>query len=190
MTKCVHPRIALRLMTEFVNTACDLTYGRKEMDSVLHLYAAEEAEKDPTIQVCTKECVIRKGDDFGTYLVGATDTIYITYNYDSFDDVGTMALEDFLSHRFPLALNFHLIVFTLLHELGHNETEHLLVDYDRQKEIDTLISNASNPFDIMENYFTMQDELLATTWAIEWLQDEKHQQIAREFEKKFLACFE
>jgi hypothetical protein len=188
MTKCLHPRIALRLMTEFLSAACDLTYNAKKENGIIYLYSDADKEKDPTIQSYPMECVIRKGDYFATY-GDEDDTLYFTYNYEELDSLDIQILKIFLSEHFPNALDYHFIVFTLLHELGHNETRHLLKNYDRQKELEK-ISNLNSPMQSTLEYFMLPDEILATNWAAEWLQNENNQRIAKAFEEKFLACFE
>ena len=38
-------------------------------------------------------------------------------------------------------------------------------------------------------YFKLPDEKAATDWAIEWLSHPENRRKAKEFEKKFFACF-
>jgi O-antigen/teichoic acid export membrane protein len=47
----------------------------------------------------------------------------------------------------------------------------------------------SNVLDVAMMYFLLPDEMSATDWAVEWLQDAEHRRIAKAFEKKFFACF-
>jgi hypothetical protein len=188
MAKCLHPRIALRLMTEFVNSASDLVYyGKEEDEHMMRICTEAEAKADPTIKAYKKECIIRKGECFETR--DDWDYFFIHYNYDSLEDIDSLFMQEFLYDKLPHIFDFHFIVFVLLHELGHNETAHLLGDYDREVELDKL-AKIPNPIEAAESYFTLKDEWLATTWAANWLLDENHQRIAKEFETKFLACFE
>ena len=105
------------------------------------------------------------------------------------DKGGKYFRQDFVK-RCPLAKGFSDVTISLLHEIGHTYTKvYLPDDYSREKEysaLDAITDATERCF----AYFKMLDEVLATDWAIEWLQDTDNRKLAKAFEKKFWSCFE
>jgi len=83
---------------------------------------------------------------------------------------------DFIS-RCPLAQGFANVTISILHEIGHffHPFEFLACDVDEY-------NNA-----IGKDHFKLECEIVATNWAIEWLQDKNHRKIAKEFERYFFG---
>ena len=112
------------------------------------------------------------------------DTFEIRYNLEELADEGCKQFRKDFEKRCPMAKGFADITIALLHEIGHHacgECEY--EDYDREEElkfIRTLPYEMRNLF-----YFLLPDEMDATNWAIEWLQNPNNRKIAKQFEKKF-----
>ena len=98
------------------------------------------------------ECEI--GSDFCVYL--DEDLIHWSLLYK--DECGQAFYQNFIE-RFPRAKGFGLFTLSLLHELGHLETEW---DMEDDSELDT--DSLSN-----EDYFALHNEKIATDWAGEYL---------------------
>lgn len=109
----------------------------------------------------------RMGSDFCVYLnenVIEWTLIYVEKGGEAF-------YNNFIK-RFPLAQKLNLFTLSLLHELGHLETEDEIIE--DKKEFDTNISD--------EEYFNLYNEVIATDWAGEWI--ETHLQEAENLNKK------
>lgn len=86
---------------------------------------------------------------------------------------------DFMIGRSPIAKKFSNVTISILHELGHYYNREI---YDNTPEAEYKKSLKSN-----EAHFNLPCELVATDWAIEWLQDKKNRKLARKFEGKFFG---
>ena len=90
------------------------------------------------------------------------------------DEMDKMFRQDFVA-RCPLAQGFANVTISILHEIGHYmfPCEYLTTDpaeYDKATGWD---------------HFKLECEVVATNWAIEWLQDKNHRKVAKEFERDF-----
>ena len=87
---------------------------------------------------------------------------------------------------------FEDITISLLHELGHLETnDEIRKEFPMWlRELAEIGLNGKYDSDKEKNYvyFTLPDEKAATEWAIDWLT--KNAAVAKEFEKEFLKCWE
>jgi hypothetical protein len=153
------------IMKKFVNTASDLPFK---------------------VRLC-------KGNRFeSSALYGI-----IRYNLDDPFDITDTRFRNYWGDVWSPFKGFANITQTLLHELGHLETDaemrEIYTFEKRNHDIDKLqeaveagrMTEAEH--DIA--YFTLPDEAKATEWAIEWLKDKRHRQIAKAFEKEFFKCF-
>ena len=171
--KCVHPRKVHRLMEDFLNYACDLF-----CDDV------------------KTEIILKKGSCFsaeGVDCVADCEELEIEYNLDQVWDEGADLFRRFWTAKVPMLQEFSNITLTLLHELGHLETNDevraVFTFKDRHvtwEAIDLLFDN-----DTEKNfrYFEIPDEASATQWGIDWLADAEHQRVVKIFEQNFMACF-
>ena len=170
-----HPRLAIRYMKNFIEQAMDeeLTFS----DNIPY------------------EVALKKDSNFCAYLTYSSDfRVVIGYNFEKYSHDKAFR-KNFIA-RCPLARGFASITLTLLHELGHFETEDYISDeYDRDKaliEIRKRAKEESPNLSVDElnekYYFPLEDETLATDWAIEWLQDKNNRKIAKQFEKNFFSC--
>lgn len=61
--------------------------------------------------------------------------------------------------RFPIVKNFSIFTLSLLHELGHLETEDIIIDDTEERNKD--LTN--------DEYYNLYNEKIATDWAGEWI---------------------
>ena len=108
------------------------------------------------------------GDEFYVYL----DENLICWTLIC-DDEGAIAFEENFRKHFPIAKNFDVFTLSILHEIGHLETEDEMID-DTQYRNSEKITN--------EEYFKLHNERIATEWAGDWL--EENYSIAKNFENK------
>lgn len=63
--------------------------------------------------------------------------------------------------RFPKAKNFSVFTLSILHEIGHLETEDIMIN-----DVDLRNKTLTN-----EQYFNLFNEKIATDWAGDWIND-------------------
>lgn len=194
-----HPRKVMWAMRDFMNEASDLTYeaiffpSQEECDkngwdffeSFHHTYTEEYPRECKMINFTgTKQgfCAINCYDE-------DLEIFEIGYNIDQLFSKGNTQFRRHFEAICPMARGFADITISLLHELGHFSTEQEIEGYDRRTEIDFLEKYVPKEV-INYAYFMLPDEMAATLWAVEWLQDAENRKIAKAFEKKFFACFE
>lgn len=123
----------------------------------------------------------RMGTDFCVYL----NENVIEWTLIYVENGGEAFYNNFVK-RFPQAENLGLFTLSLLHELGHLETEDEIIEDER--EFDKNISN--------EEYFNLPNETIATNWAGEWIEshlkeaeslDRKLEKIIFKFYEKYLT---
>ena len=83
----------------------------------------------------------------------------------------------FFIERCPLAQGFANVTISILHELGHwfNPIEYLISDVDAYNSA------------LGVDHFFLPCELIATDWAVEWLQDKAHRKMAKAFERIYFG---
>lgn len=97
------------------------------------------------------------------------------------------SFEKFVENTFP-DINCNTFIWSLLHEIGHHETidnwtgdEQYIFDSMKEDLEDRLLEEKE--FDICTEYYSVPDELEATTWAAEYIRD--HEPELRSFWDKF-----
>lgn len=95
-------------------------------------------------------------------------------NLNQNDEGDKMFRKDFV-RRCPLAQGFSNVTLSILHELGHWFHPQEYLDSDPEE-----YSNA-----IGWQHFALPCEIIATDWAIEWLQDPNNRKVAKKFEREF-----
>lgn len=98
------------------------------------------------------ECEI--GADFCAYPLDGIIEWSLLY----VENGGKEFYENFVS-RFPKAEGFNLFTLSILHEIGHLET---VAHYECDTEIRKRTVNS-------EDYFKLHNEVIATNWAGEWI---------------------
>lgn len=172
--KCVHPRKAKKLMQDFVNCASDLFCDDEKTEIILvksDYFSAESVD-------CVADC----------------EELEIYYNFDQIWDDGAELFRNYWVKKESILNDFSNITLTLLHELGHLETNDQIRKSFTYEKRHLLYSSINFLYDNDEEknyqYFAMPDETAATEWGINWLKKAENKKIAKEFEKKFLACFQ
>ena len=94
-----------------------------------------------------------------TFCAGMDDyTIFYTIPDGSKGEVAFCA--NFIQ-RYPIAANYSPLLLSILHELGHLETEWMMEDEPKNLKYRALTD---------EEYFNLYNERIATDWAGEWLE--------------------
>lgn len=176
-SKCAQPRKCSKLMKEFLSDASDLNTDLEFGDDVIEIKRYVSLQKG------------RYG--FRAY-VGA-HTIKIEYDFNSManNDDGQREFRRNVVMRDASMKGFSDVTLSLLHELGHFETEDSVPDgYDRLKAKKQYMKWCGNDIvRINMMYFSLPDEWLATQWAIDWLSDEENRKRAKRFERDFFKAW-
>lgn len=118
----------------------------------------------------------------------------IEYHFDGLCDKGMKYFRAHWTAKSPMLKGFADVTITLLHEIGHVETDAEIrktFDYGmRMLAWAAIDARYDSIKEKNEQYFEMPDEKTASEWGIEWLSNPKNRKIAKRFEKKFFACFE
>jgi len=114
------------------------------------------------IQTIDNEYNCRMGLDFCACL----DENVIEWTIIYAEKSGKAFYEDFIK-RFPKADGFGLFTLSILHEVGHLETEDEMIE--NTIDVDTLTN---------EQYFKLHNEKIATNWAGTWLENNYKEAVA------------
>lgn len=127
--------------------------------------------------VAGEHVIIIRSDDWALSMVDAKPRLLLPYNLMKNDEGDKQFRQDFVE-RCPLGRGFANVTISILHEIGHhfNREEYIFCDYDEYE-------NAYG-FD----HFKLPCEIVATNWAIEWLQDPENRKIAKAFEREFFTA--
>lgn len=104
------------------------------------------------------ECVAEVGTDFSYYL--ASNTINYTLIVS---EIHINTFTTFVNNLFP-TIHADPFLWSVLHELGHHETEDDFED-DEWKEYDDIVSNWDSFNQKDEEYYNLPIEYAATSWA-------------------------
>lgn len=102
-----------------------------------------------------KEYNCELGSDFCVYL----DKQLIHWSILCQDETAKAFYQNFIL-RFPQAKELSIFTLSILHEVGHLETENEMID-DTNINTDSLTN---------EKYFALYNEKIATDWAGEWIE--------------------
>ncbi len=98
------------------------------------------------------------------YIAVESDTFEVNFNDYEINYAVENEVDDFYNNfveRFPLAGNFAPFVLSLLHEVGHLETEDDIIDDTEERN---AITNTAD-------YFNLYNEAIATDWAGFFIED-------------------
>ena len=118
------------------------------------------------------ECTAEMGLDFSYYY--ATNTIEWTFFITEITDDSFIK---FLEEKFP-DINCNIFIWSLLHEVGHHET----IDswtyeeqecFDKEKDRIQALFNQTSSSEYCFQYYSLPDEMLATTWAANYIRNNK-----------------
>ena len=185
---CIHPRKVRKVMKQFLNETCDLTYT----------YLADEPD---TIAIKSDTITIElsKGRQFcaegiDTVNDAVNGVLNIYYNLDQLSHKVTKIFRSYWTEKNPMLKGFSDVTLALLHELGHFETADEIRETftfaDRTLAMTAIRNNCHDLKSANYTYYKMPDETAATEWAINWLSNAENRKKAKAFEKKFFACFE
>lgn len=106
-----------------------------------------------------------------------TDCCEFIHYSTTTDGEGDIAFRKNFISRCPIAANYSDALISLLHEIGH-----IVMD----EESDGM--SVGVVCDTYEEYFAMHDEMIATNWAIDWLNNKANEKLAKDFEEKWLTA--
>ena len=186
------PRKVVWVMRDFINEIHGLTYmdvslpyiKGESLDEWFERFSNAVDEEIPSqVKMTYREegfavCPIEKDDP----------EFHFFYNLDELYSKGHKQFAQDFFARCPMGRGFASITITILHEIGHMNAQQDFEGYNRIEAIRELKNNFPRET-INFEYFKLPDEKAATDWAIEWLSHPENRRKAKEFEKKFFACF-
>ena len=186
------PRKVIWVMRDFINEIHGLTYmdvslpyiKDESLDKWFERFSNAVEEEIPSqVKMTYREdgfavCPIEKDDP----------EFHFFYNLDELYSRGHKQFAQDFFARCPMSRGFASITITILHEIGHMNAQQDFEGYNRIEAIRELKNNFPRET-INFEYFKLPDEKAATDWAIEWLSHPENRRKAKEFEKKFFACF-
>lgn len=165
----------------------------------------EEVEKVMSDFINSIRCLMFEDKGFATFEIAKMDgfcavissmylmedTCKIGYNLSELTDSGMKLFRRNLEERFPSARGFANITWALLHEMGHFCTDIFVEEnFDEREKMKEEVRQIADYVERQNAYFDLPTERLATNWAIRWMLTGNNSRKAKEFEKKFFACFE
>lgn len=188
----IKPRKVVWIMRDFINEIHGLTYLDVRIPCVEGETFDEWFERfcnATEIEVPSQVKMVKREQGFA---VCPSEKDYpefsFYYNLEELYSKGHKQFaQDFFS-RCPAGRGFASITITILHELGHMNTQQKFEGYNRMEAIENLEKNFPNET-INFEYFKLPDEKAATDWAIEWLSHSENRKKAKAFEKRFFECF-
>lgn len=186
------PRKVIWVMRDFINEIHGLTYmdvrlphiENESTDEWFERFCNATEEEIPSrVKMTYREkgfavCTIEKDEP----------EFHFFYNLDELYSKGSKQFAQDFFARCPMGRGFASVTITILHEIGHMNAQQKFEGYNRIKAIRELEKNFPRET-INFEYFKLPDEKAATDWAIEWLSHPENRRKAKEFEKKFFACF-
>lgn len=203
--KCIHPRKMVRYMKEFLEQANDITFNCSYLKPAPVGVDKYEwfCNQDNWIEeelLCSVRITKNKRDNFcanlGEFFNEDESILHVSYENSLLK--GPYCRNVFTRNfhrRAPFTRGFAGVTISLLHELGHFETDEKAKEqypnFDRRMALLEAHLKSKTTEELNEKYyFNFPDERMATEWAIEWLKDAEHRKIAKAFEKNFFECFE
>lgn len=186
------PRKVIWVMRDFINEIHGLTYTDvslpyikgESLDEWFERFSNAVEEEIPSqVKMTYRE------DGFAVCIAEKDDPeFHFFYNLDELYSRGHKQFAQDFFARCPMGRGFASITITILHEIGHMNAQQDFEGYNRIEAIRKLKNNFPGET-INFEYFKLPDEKAATDWAIEWLSHPENRRKAKEFEKKFFACF-
>lgn len=124
---------------------------------------------------CGEHVIIsRDRSEWSFSMIDSKPRLFLPVDLDARDESDRLFRKDFVA-RCPLARGFADVTLSILHEIGHHfhREEYIFCDYDEYE-------NAYGA-----DHFKLPCEMVATDWAIEWLQDPEHRKQAKAFEREY-----
>ena len=128
-------------------------------------------------QVIGEKVIIQQQDDWGMNIAYSKPHLCIPANLDyELNELDIMFRDNFIS-RCPLAIDFADVTLSILHEIGHH--------FHREEYIFMNLKKYNSAYGL--DHLNLECEIVATNWAIEWLQDPEHRKMAKQFEREFFS---
>lgn len=115
----------------------------------------------------------RERDGWEMIMSDAHPRLGLPKNLDENDEGDKSFRKDFVT-RCPLARGFANVTLSILHELGHH--------FNREVYIFSDVNE-----DDYDSHYLIPYEIVATDWAIEWLQDADNRRFAKAFEHEYFG---
>lgn len=124
--------------------------------------------------VANEPVAIARDEEWAIYLNHPYPYISVPKNLSIKDNGDKAFRRDFVS-RCPMAQGFADVTLSILHEIGHhfNRDSFDESEYEGEEE---------------ETHFSLPCEIIATNWAIEWLQSKENRRVAKAFEKEYFGA--
>ena len=120
---------------------------------------------------------ITRSDDWSSNMCDRHPRITIPYDPTKRDEGDRLFRIDFVK-RCPLARGFADVTLSILHEIGHHFHRDEFIFMTDVKEYEEAEG---------ADHFKFPCEVVATDWAIAWLQNPQNRRIAKAFERDFFG---
>jgi hypothetical protein len=120
--------------------------------------------------------IVRERSDWGMSLATSRPRLTLPKDIDEKDEDDRLFRQDFIT-RCPLARGFADITLTILHEVGHHFNREAYIFCDAKE-----YNNATGA-----DHFKLHCEMVATDWAVQWLQSARNRSIAKAFEHAYFG---
>lgn len=180
---CVSPKKAVRTMREFANAVSTLTCYDDD-NTIIKMPIVFRKDKEGFATKVLWNISMKR-----------LNPAIIYYNLDSLNNKPMKIFRYYWSEVCPMFKGFASVTLALLHELGHLYVQEDVIANgytyeERIQRINEIRESNNTLMDLNSEYYLLPDEMSATLWAIEWLQDSKNRKLAKAFEKEFFKCFE
>lgn len=127
--------------------------------------------------VAGEHVICTRSDDWAMSLNDPKPRLLVPTDLMKNDEGDKLFRVDFIA-RCPMARGFANVTISILHEVGHHfhREEYIFCDAEEY-------DNAHGT-----DHFKLPCEVVATDWAIEWLQDPEHRRLAKQFEREFFKA--
>ena len=116
----------------------------------------------------------RQRDDWSISMADSKPRLILPHDLNQNEVEDKMFRADFVK-RCPMAQGFANVTLSILHELGHHFNREAVICADK------LVG------DNMEEHLTLPHEVIATDWAINWLQNKENRKTVKKFEKIYFG---
>ena len=113
----------------------------------------------------------RKRDCWSMSMADAKPRLILPPDLNQNDEEDKAFRRDFVK-RCPMARGFSNVTLSILHEIGHHFNREAYIFSDANEED-------------YESHFALPYEIVATDWAIAWLQNPEHRKTAKAFERQY-----
>ena len=117
--------------------------------------------------------IAKKRDCWSICIAEPTPRLILPPDLDEKDEGDRAFRRDFVA-RCPMARGFADVTLSILHEIGHH--------FNREAYIFSDVNE-----DDYESHFAIPYEIVATDWAIAWLQDPENRKKAKAFERVYFG---